>query len=84
VARFYFMVVVFEPDAEHVMAASSQSIFIGCTIANAMKTRQAVMNILCWVLIAVLAAATLRWIVWANHQPRPHSIWGEPSEKPLN
>jgi hypothetical protein len=50
-----------------------------------MKTRfQAAMNILCWVLIALLAVATLRWIGWANDQPRPHSVWGEPSEKPLN
>jgi len=55
------------------------------TIANTMNTRlQAVLNILCWVLIALLAVATLRWTVWASHQPRPHSVWGEPSEKPLD
>jgi len=46
--------------------------------------RKASMNILCWLLIALLAAATLRWIAWGSHQPRPHSVWGEPSEKPLN
>jgi len=51
----------------------------------AMNTRlQAVVDILCWVLIALLVAATMRWIVWGSHQPRPHTIWGEPSEKPLN
>jgi hypothetical protein len=53
------------------------------TIADAMNTRT-VMNILCWLLIAVLAAATLRWVVWASDQPRPHTIWGELSKKPLN
>jgi hypothetical protein len=26
----------------------------------------------CWVLIALLAAATLRWIVWGSHQPSSH------------
>ncbi len=53
--------------------------------ANAMNNRvRGMMNILCWVLIALLAVATLSWTVWASHQPRPHSIWGEPPEKPLN
>jgi hypothetical protein len=42
------------------------------------------MNILAWVLIAGLAIATFFWTVWASHQPRPHSVWGEPSEKPLS
>jgi hypothetical protein len=45
---------------------------------------RAVMNILAWVSIALLAVATLVWTVWAAHQPRPQSVWGEPSEKPLN
>jgi hypothetical protein len=50
-----------------------------------MNTRfQAVKNILCWVVIALLAVATLRWIAWGSHQPRPYTIWGETSEKPLN
>jgi hypothetical protein len=35
----------------------------------AMNTgRKASMNILCWILIALLAAATLRWIAWGSHQ----------------
>ena len=45
---------------------------------------RATLNVLAWVLIAGLVAATLLWTVWAGHQPRPHSVWGEPSEKPLN
>ena len=52
--------------------------------SNAMKTWQRNVTILCWVAIAVLALATLRWIVWAKAQPRPNTIWGEPSDKALN
>ncbi len=49
------------------------------------KTRsRAALNVLAWALIAVLAAATLVWTVWAGHQPKPHSIWGDASETPLN
>jgi len=48
------------------------------------STRVRAVNILSWVLIAVLAVATLLWTVWASHQPRTHSTWGEPSQKPLN
>lgn len=43
-----------------------------------------VMNVLAWALIAGLIVSTSLWVVWASHQPRPHSMWGEPSEKPLN
>jgi len=42
------------------------------------------LNVLAWVLIAVLLAATLWWVQWAAKQPKVHSIWGEPSETPLN
>jgi hypothetical protein len=42
------------------------------------------LNVLAWVLIAVLAAATLWGVRWAAHQPRVHSISGEPSETPVN
>jgi hypothetical protein len=42
------------------------------------------LNVLAWVLIAVLQAATLWWVQWAAKQPKVHSIWGEPSEAPLN
>ena len=41
------------------------------------------LNALAWVLIALLLAATLWAVLWAAKQPRVHSIWGEPSEKPL-
>ena len=41
------------------------------------------LNALTWVLIALLLAATLWTVLWAAKQPRVHSIWGEPSEKPL-
>ena len=41
------------------------------------------LNALAWVLIALLLAATLWVVQWAAKQPRVHSIWGEPSEKPL-
>jgi hypothetical protein len=51
-------------------------------ISNA-RLRVAV-NFLAWILIAGLAGATLVWSVWSAHQPRPHSAWGEPSDKPLN
>lgn len=42
------------------------------------------LNVLAWVLIAVLLVATLWAFVWAGHQPKVHSIWGDPSEKPLS
>ena len=38
---------------------------------------------LAWILIALLLAATLWAVQWAAKQPRVHSIWGEPSEKPI-
>jgi hypothetical protein len=41
------------------------------------------LNVLAWVLIALLVGATLWTIQWAAHQPKVHSIWGEPSETPL-
>jgi hypothetical protein len=41
------------------------------------------LNALAWVLIALLLAATLWVVQWAAKQPRVHSIWGEPSDKPL-
>lgn len=40
-------------------------------------------NALSWVLIGLLLAGTLWAVLWAAKQPRVHSIWGEPSEKPL-
>ena len=51
---------------------------------NSNSRVRGVMNVLAWALIAALTVATLVWTVWASHQPRPHSVWGEPSEKPLN
>jgi hypothetical protein len=53
-------------------------------LRNSNSRPRAVMNILAWALIVGLTVATLVWTVWASHQPRPHSTWGEPSEKPLN
>ena len=41
------------------------------------------LNALAWVLIALLVVATLWAVLWAAKQPKVHSIWGEPSEKPL-
>lgn len=52
-------------------------------LRNSKPRFRAVINILAWVLIAGLAISTLLWTVWASHQPRPHSVWGEPSDKPL-
>jgi hypothetical protein len=40
-------------------------------------------NVLAWVLIALLLAATLWAVMWAGKKPRVHSIWGEPSDVPL-
>jgi len=40
--------------------------------------------VLAWVLIALLLAATLWAVQWAAKQPKVHSIWGEPSDKPLS
>ena len=42
------------------------------------------LNALAWVLIALLLAATLWTVLWAAKQPKVHSIWGEPSEKPAD
>jgi len=42
-----------------------------------------ILNVLSWVLIALLLAATLWAVMWAGKQPRVHSIWGEPSDVPL-
>jgi len=42
-----------------------------------------ILNVLAWVLIALLLAATLWAVQWAAKQPKVHSIWGEPSDKPL-
>ena len=42
------------------------------------------LNVLAWVLIAALLVATLFAVQWAARQPKVHSIWGEPSEKPLS
>lgn len=42
-----------------------------------------IFNVLTWVLIALLLAATLWAVVWARKQPRVHSIRGEPSDVPL-
>ena len=41
------------------------------------------LNVLTWVLIALLVAATLWAVLWAARQPKVHSIWGEAPEKPL-
>jgi hypothetical protein len=41
------------------------------------------LNVLAWVLIGLLLAATLWAVQWASKPPRVHSIRGEPSEKPL-
>jgi hypothetical protein len=41
-------------------------------------------NGLLWALIAILLAATFWAIQWASHQPAVHSIWGEPSQKPIS
>jgi hypothetical protein len=41
------------------------------------------LNVLAWVLIALLLAATLWAVQWAAKQPRVHSIWGEPSDSPI-
>jgi len=43
-----------------------------------------ILSVLAWGLIALLLAATLWAVQWAAHQPKVHSIWGEPSETPLN
>ena len=48
---------------------------------NSVFTRT--LNVLTWVLIAVLLAATLWWVHWAAKQPRVHSIWGDPSDSPI-
>jgi hypothetical protein len=45
---------------------------------------RAAIRALAWLLIAGLSVATLLWTIWAGHQPRPHSSWGEPSDKPLD
>ena len=42
------------------------------------------LNVLAWVLIALLLAATLWAARWAAHRPEIHSIWGGSSETPLN
>jgi hypothetical protein len=42
-----------------------------------------ILNTLIWLLIALLAGATMWAIGWASHQPKVHSIWGEPSAKPI-
>ncbi len=41
------------------------------------------LSVLAWVLIGLLLGATLWAVRWAAKQPKPHSIWGEPSDKPL-
>ena len=41
-----------------------------------------ILNVLGWVLIAVLLIATLIGMIWAGYQPKVHSIRGEPSDKP--
>jgi len=41
------------------------------------------LDVLAWILIVILLAATLWAVQWAAKQPRVHSIWGEPSDKPL-
>jgi hypothetical protein len=41
------------------------------------------LNVLAWILIALLLAATLWAVQWAAKQPRVHSIWGEPSDSPI-
>ena len=38
------------------------------------------LDVLGWVLIFVLLAATLWGVHWASKQPKVHSIWGEPSD----
>jgi hypothetical protein len=38
---------------------------------------------LLWVLIALLLLGTLWAVRWGARQPRVHSIWGEPSDKPI-
>jgi hypothetical protein len=45
---------------------------------------RAVMNILAWLLIAALVVATVIWIGWSRHQPRPDPVLAEPSDDPLN
>jgi hypothetical protein len=41
------------------------------------------LNVLAWILIALLLAATLWAVQWAAKQPKVHSIWGEPSDSPI-
>ena len=38
---------------------------------------------LLWVLIALLLLGTLWAVRWASQQPKVHTIWGEPSDKPI-
>jgi hypothetical protein len=33
------------------------------------------LNILSWVVIALLFVVTGIWTIWVSHQPRKHSIW---------
>ena len=40
-------------------------------------------NVLAWILIALLLAATLWAVQWAAKQPKVHSILGEPSDSPI-
>jgi hypothetical protein len=42
-----------------------------------------ILNVLTWILIALLLAATLWAVQWAAKQPKVHSIWGEPSDSPI-
>jgi hypothetical protein len=42
-----------------------------------------ILEVVAWVLIALLLAATLWAVQWASRQPKVHSIWGEPSDRPL-
>jgi hypothetical protein len=41
------------------------------------------LDALLWVLIALLLLGTLWAVRWAGLQPKVHTIWGEPSDKPI-
>jgi hypothetical protein len=39
-----------------------------------------IIDALFWVFIALLLLGTLWAVRWAGHQPKTHTIWGEPSD----
>lgn len=41
------------------------------------------LNIVIWVVIAILAIGTGVWSLWASHQPGTHSIWAPDTDSSI-